>query len=194
MAVHPVEATEAESSPSRLVLKIRDRSGNPIRATGILLLAESKALGRKQYRFERSAAEPIVVEVPAAGYSMQFYVPEHETARQFVDLQPGRVTELSLTLEPRTTRRRSFEERLAKYDLDAKAIRTRPLTLDRDQGINLNYHTHREKSDFAILRASSVEQLKKWVGNPDHIWGHDRPVYGPLPVLANTRQAQEHIA
>jgi hypothetical protein len=179
---------------TRISVSVRDREGAVLRDKALLFFSEFRAFGRKQYRFEFAADQSMEADLPVGKYAMQVFVPGHETARQLVDLRPDAATKVQVTLDPRRSKPPSFEERLANYNLDLQKMQVNSLTLEAEKTLSLNYRTYPGKADFVALRAQTVMDLKKWIGASDHFWGHDQPIYGPLPEIANKKEALDRIA
>jgi hypothetical protein len=47
--------------------------------------------------------------------------------------------------------------------------------------MSLNHRNDQEKRGFKMLESDNISTIKKWIGSDDARFGHDRPVYGPLP-------------
>jgi len=61
----------------------------------------------------------------------------------------------------------------------------------------LDHETDERKLGFAMLDADSIATVKQWIGSDDARFGHDRPVYGPLPdkkSLARLRDPHVDLA
>lgn len=87
--------------------------------------------------------------------------------------------EVSLTRRTKPIEKPKLEERLKPYALAPDAVRAE-LTLKRDMRVALD-DRFPDKSAVHNLAAGTVADLKRWLGSPDNVLGHDRPKFGTLP-------------
>jgi hypothetical protein len=147
---------------------------------------------REQHRIKTKPGKGVAtVSLPPGEYTMQILARGYETIRGLVKVNAESPSSVDAVLKPRKKRVRTFEERLAKYGIDAKKMEIGELRVPARTTRVLNYQTDREKRGFVMLRANTIAQVKQWVGSDDTRFGHKRPVFGRLPARKLIARADE---
>jgi hypothetical protein len=146
-----------------------------------LFFTEHRSEGRRQHQIVARTGKEVSVDLPSGEYTMQVHARGFETFRGLAEVDPKRPLAVKAVLNPRTRKASTFEERLAKYGIDAKTTEIGDLNVPPGTTLALNQRNDREKRGFKLLESNSIKQIKEWVGSDDARFGHDRPVYGPLP-------------
>jgi hypothetical protein len=181
--------TTTSKTSGRLLVDLRDNAGQPIKSKTLVLLAENKPALGKQYRLESEGRGDISEDFPPGAYTLQAYAAGHEVGRAFAGIEPGKTTEIKLVLPPaKTYHKPELAKRLDIYGLSADKLKLSPLTVSSKQTVRLDYRRHEDNTNYALIRPKSVNDLKRWHGNPDGAFGHDQPRFGKLP---STRRLTE---
>jgi hypothetical protein len=146
-----------------------------------LFFTEHRSQSRKQHQVSARTGNEISVNLPSGEYTMQIVAPGFETMRGLVEVDPKRPFVFDATPQPRARKASTFAERLVKYEIDAKKTDLGELNVPPGTTLALNHKTDREKRGFKMLQTDTIAKLKQWIGSDDSRFGHDRPVYGPLP-------------
>jgi len=191
----PQSAVEAASGapsegygPESGTVKIRLSAASDLPDEVKLFFTEHRRHNRRQHQFVVRSGEDISVDLPSGEYTMQIQARGFETFRGLAEVDANGEVAIKATLNPRRKQVRTFEERIAKYGIDASKSEIGDLEVPRDTTLSLNHEKDQSKRGFKMLESNSIEQMKRWVGSDDAVFGHDRPVYGPLPdrtLLAN---------
>lgn len=155
--------------------------GTPPDEVRLFFTRHQSVRGQQQMMQARTAKE-FNVELPAGEYTLQVQARGFETYRTLVDVEAQRNAKVVATLVPRRTKPPSFEERLAKYGINAKETELADLDVAPRTTHELNHAKGCcDGRGFRMLYADSISQMKKWIGSHDGKFGHDRPVFGALP-------------
>lgn len=74
------------------------------------------------------------------------------------------------------------------YGLEVESLKIRSLDVPRGETMALNFMAHQNKDDYRLLSAKSITDIKRWIGSDDRYFGHNAPVYGPLPDVARVAE------
>lgn len=176
---------EGEGRRGRLVLRLRDDKGHAVKVRTVALVMEHKPAAAAQYRFDSDDKDEISAELAPGGYSIQVFAVKHDVARHFARIEPGKTTQIDVVL---AARKGDFPkptpaQRLAVYGLDAEKVSLQDLTVKRGQYFELDARKLSDDRSFTRLHAKSIKDIKAWLGAPDSAFGHDQPIFGPLPAL-----------
>jgi hypothetical protein len=164
--------------PKRGTVKIRFDAVSPPEVK--LLFTEHRSENRKQHVVTGKGKE-VSVELPSGEYTMQILVRGFETIRGLATVDPKKPFAVDAVLKPRKKQTRTFEERLTKYGIDASKTEIGELNVPAETTRALNHETDPDKRGFKMLHADTIADVKGWLGSDDAKFGHDRPVFGPLP-------------
>jgi hypothetical protein len=147
-----------------------------------LFFTEHRSDNRRQHKFVVRGEKEIAVELPAGEYTMQILAKGYETVSGLAQIERDRPFAFEATLTPRQRKSPStFEERLKRYGIDARQATLAELDVPARTTVSLDYRHDRENASFRMLQADSIDRLKEWIGSDDRRFGHESPVYGPLP-------------
>jgi hypothetical protein len=167
--------------PERGAVKIRLASAGGRPEELRLFFTEHRPQNRKQHAVAARMDTEVSVELPSGEYTMQILARGFETIRGLVDVDPKHPFVVDAMLKPREKRPRTFEERLAKYRIDASKTQIGDLTVPPGRTQALNSATDRDRRSLTVLQTDSIAQIKEWIGSQDARFGHARPVFGALP-------------
>lgn len=146
-----------------------------------LFFTEHRSENRKQHQLAAPNEKEASVALPSGEYSMQILARGFETVRGLAIVDPKKPFVVDAVLKPRKQQVRTFEERLAKYGIDASKADITKLEVPAGTTRALNHQTDDDKRGFRMLMADTIAKVKQWVGSDDARIGHDRPIFGPLP-------------
>lgn len=145
-----------------------------------LYFTEHRSEGRQQHVIKVRSEKDLHVDLPSGEYSMQIQARGYDTYRGLAVVDAHKPGVIEATLKPRSSKPRSFEQRLAVYGIDTRQQRIVDLEVPRGQTRVLNAEHDREQPGLALLHAESIAQLKRWTGSDDARFNHDRSIYGAL--------------
>jgi hypothetical protein len=151
-----------------------------------LFFTEHRSDNRKQHKIVVPTGQDVSVDLPSGEYTMQIYAHGYETVHGLAEVDPKRTFSVDAVFNPRTQKVRTFEERLAKYGINAKELGE--LNVPQGTTLALNHQNDRERQGFKMLEADKISKIKEWVGIDDARFGHDRPIYGSLPDPKHLRR------
>lgn len=167
--------------PDRGTVKISLAAAGGLPEEVKLFFTEHRSENRKQHKITARTGKEVSVDLPSGEYTMQIAARGFETVRGLAEVDPKRPLSVEAALKPRQKKVLTFEERLAKYGINATATEIGDLNVPPGTTMSLNHQNDREKRGFKMLEADKISKIKEWVGSDDARFGHDRPVYGPLP-------------
>ena len=178
-------AHEDHERRGRLVIRLRDENGHPVRTRTVALVMEHKPIAAAQYRFDSEDKDEISADLVAGGYTVQIYAVKHNVARHFARIEPDKTTEIDVTLIPKEGEfvKSTMAERLAVYGLAADKLSIQDLSVKRGEYLELDARRYPDDRSFTRLYARSANDIKTWLGAPDGAFGHDQPIFGPVPAL-----------
>ena len=160
-------------------------SGKPVS----VLLSEHKPVGKKQYTysFDQATEE---IRIPGGVYTLQAILAGYEVYRSLVTVQPDTKTEVIIDFKKaKPYQPGGFESLLQPYGIKATDIKHKTLHVKRDQKVVLN-SAHLDLVTTKTLQASSINDIKKWLGKDDKYFPGDVPAFGEIPGLADFQPAQ----
>lgn len=163
----------------KLFIDVLDETGHPTAETITLLLSEHVPFLGTQHRFALKWGENLVGELPAGFYTMQVTAKGYAVSRGAVELKGSEVRQTVTLAERQGSTTPTWDEYLAVYGLKADQLQS--IKLEKGQHLVLDHKKYENKSHFTILKPTSLDDLKRWVGIPDSAWGHDQPRFGLLP-------------
>jgi len=167
----------------RLVVHLRDEHDKPLDSKAVVFVMENKALHAAQHRLETNGAGTASGEFPGGAYSVQAVAEDHDVGRAFSQIRPGETTEVTVRLGRRKADNPTLAERLNVYGLDVGKLELQKLTVPRGQQVALDSHEYRDRRSYTMLTPQSISDMKRWIGTPDAVFGHDEPRFGPVPKL-----------
>jgi hypothetical protein len=185
----PADTGLGEAGSGKVIVKLAPTTGLPEEVK--LFFVQHLKERRKQQVFAAGTAQDICVELPRGEYTMQVLARGFETFRGLVQADPDRPFTVQASFKPRTKKPSTFAERLAKYGIDASKTEIVDLNVPARTTRALNHKTHCDKHGFQMLSADSIAKFKQWIGSDDAKFGHDRPVFGPVPALKQVPQLSE---
>ena len=172
-----------EQRQGRLTVHLRDEHDKPLHAEAAVLVTENKPLYAVQHRLDPKGTGTVSGSFLTGDYSVQAAAADHNVGRTFAHVRPGETTEVTLRLPRGSVKPPGLTERLKKYGLDGGALDIQPLDIRRGQRVDLDFEQYRDRRSYTLLRPESINDVKRWVGTPDSVFGHDHPRFGPVPHL-----------
>jgi len=154
-----------------------------------VLLTEHKPVGKKQYQysFDQTTEE---IRIPGGVYTLQAVLAGYEVYRSLVTVQPDTKTEVLIDFKKaRPYQPGGFESLLQPYGMKATDIKHKTLHVKRDKKVVLN-SAHLDLLTTKTLQATSISDIKKWIGKDDKYFPGDVPAFGEIPGLADFKPAQ----
>lgn len=147
----------------------------------IFLTRHQYPRGKQHVLLVRTGKE-VNFDLPPGEYTMQIQARGFEPHRSLIEVDPQRPATVSASLKPRDFKPRTFEERLAKYGVNASKEQLVDLNVAPRTVRALNHAGGCcDERGFRMLYADDIATVKRWVGSDDARFGHGRPVFGALP-------------
>ena len=172
--------------PERVVARVRDEQGKPVKGRKLLLISEHRPNGKRQRKVVFDGTEDFEVDVAPGAYSVQVFAEGRGVGRAAAVVKPGEALALDFALgkvDPKSWKK-TDEQRLAVYGLTPADTPLEPLTLDAGQQMKLDNKPKVKFPGYKQLFAKNVDELKRFVGSKDEVFGHAHPRFGDLPVLS----------
>jgi hypothetical protein len=168
----------------RLRVRVTDEKGNALDAPRRLLVTEQRPDSNRQARASREGSGDFEVDVRPGSHTLQVGARGFAPVSRAVQVAPAGAEEVEVALQQaRASKPRTFEEIVKRYGLGDR-VKPVDLTLERDQRVRLDRRVGREVPGYAELQPKTIGDLKRYIGTPDHVFGHELPRFGPVPRLA----------
>lgn len=179
------------SKRGKVKIRLKSPAGQTLPEEVKLFFTEHRGENRRQHVVTARTEKELSLDLPPGEYTMQIAARGFETVRGLVEVNPRKGFTVDAALKPRTRKVRTFEERLAKYGIDASKTEIGELNVPANTTLALNHQNDREKRGFKMLQADTITKVKEWIGSDDARFGHDRAVYGPLPDPKHLRRLDD---
>lgn len=160
-----------------------DNKEQPYRGKALVLVTEHRPAFARQHRIDVDSSGSAKTLLEAGTYSVQVVAPDHLVGRGTAEVRAGDIFELLIRLVPGKTPSKDFAARLKVYGIEAKDLELADLTVNCGERVTLDALQHRDRRAYTVLRPSSIDDMKRWVGTPDGAFGHDKARFGPVPKL-----------
>lgn len=182
----PADRIRPGAKLERVAVKLTGKKGEALKGRRMLLVTEHKARLKRQRRIVLDDAKDFEVDLAPGQYTVQAFVEGYSVAGGVATVEPGKPLYLDFPLvkKPAKEWKLSDAQRLGVYGFAAEPSLLKPLVVEAGETVVLDGAINPDLGIATDLTATTIDELKKYVGSKDLAFAHDQPRFASLPTIS----------